>query len=218
MSGLDLYGPSWSAYTRTVRIVLALKGVDYQLIEVDFSGGAMPADQVQRHPFAKVPSLDHDGFVLYETAAINRYLDAVFPHPALQPKDPRRLARMAQIVGVTDAYLSGPIRNGLVTEALVKPMLGYPTDQPRVEQAIEAVGQGLGAIEQLLDGGSNCLVSSAPGLADAHLAPLIDYLTRLEAGTELLAGHAMLAQWWAEFSGHPAVAATAFDLSVFART
>jgi glutathione S-transferase len=32
-----------------------------------------------------VPVLEHDGFLLYETQAILRYLDRVLPKPALTP-------------------------------------------------------------------------------------------------------------------------------------
>ena len=46
-----------------------------------------------RHPFGRVPVLEHDGFSLYETQAILRYLDRVLPAPALTPADPKRAAQ-----------------------------------------------------------------------------------------------------------------------------
>ena len=49
--------------------------------------------------------LEHNGFLLYETQAILRYLDRVLPTPALTPADPRRAARMDQVMNVTDWYL-----------------------------------------------------------------------------------------------------------------
>ena len=53
MSKPTLYGPAYSTYTRSVRLAMEEKGVDYNLVEVDFLEGPMPAEQVERHPFAK---------------------------------------------------------------------------------------------------------------------------------------------------------------------
>ena len=39
------------------------------------------------HPFGRVPALQHDDFVLYETNAIAAYIDDVFPGPKLTPAD-----------------------------------------------------------------------------------------------------------------------------------
>jgi glutathione S-transferase len=41
----------------------------------------------RRQPFAKVPGFEHDGFALYETQAIMRYVDERFPGTPLQPED-----------------------------------------------------------------------------------------------------------------------------------
>ncbi len=50
------------------------------------AGGArtpfQSAEHLARHPFGRVPVLEHDGFMLYETQAILRYLDRVLPQPA----------------------------------------------------------------------------------------------------------------------------------------
>ena len=53
MSKPTLYGPAYSTYTRSVRLAMEEKGVDYNLVEVDFLQGPMPADQVERHPLPK---------------------------------------------------------------------------------------------------------------------------------------------------------------------
>ena len=53
-------------------MALAEKQVPYQLAEVDFLSGDMPAHQLERHPFAKVPTLQHGNYHLYEAAAICR--------------------------------------------------------------------------------------------------------------------------------------------------
>ncbi len=63
----------------------------------------MPPEQLARHPFAKVPAFEHDGFRPYETGAIVHYRDEVFPGPPPQPTAPRARARMIQIMSVIDS-------------------------------------------------------------------------------------------------------------------
>ena len=112
-----LYGPGYSTYTRSVRLALEEKGVSYQHVEVDFMQG-MPEEQLARQPFGKVPAFEHDGFQLYETCAIERYVDESFVGPGLQLDDPRQRARMTQIVGMLDSYAYGPTVGQLVVQRL----------------------------------------------------------------------------------------------------
>ena len=70
MAKPTLYGPGYSTYTRAARLAMEEKGVDYDLVEVDFIGGGMPEEQLARQPFGKVPAFEHDGLMLYETSAI----------------------------------------------------------------------------------------------------------------------------------------------------
>jgi glutathione S-transferase len=58
-----LYGPAYSTYTRTARLALEEKGVAYDLREVDtLAGEGQRAEHLARHPWGKVPILEHDGF------------------------------------------------------------------------------------------------------------------------------------------------------------
>src|ERR1700740_3393553 len=97
-----LHGYRYSVYLRTPRLTLAEKGVVYDRVEVNPFAPDVPAAYLALHPFGRVPALIHDGFALYETAAITRYIDRAFAGPALQPAEPRALARMDQIIGVVD--------------------------------------------------------------------------------------------------------------------
>ncbi len=54
MSKPTLYGPALSTYVRSARLALEEKGVDYNLVEIDFLQGPMPAEQIERQPFARV--------------------------------------------------------------------------------------------------------------------------------------------------------------------
>ena len=86
-----VYGADYSVYVRIVRLALEEKGVAYDLVPVDaFAEGGPGEDYLRRHPFGRIPAFEHDGFSLYETGAIARYVDEAFEGPRLQPAEDRR--------------------------------------------------------------------------------------------------------------------------------
>ncbi|TIT38367.1 MAG: glutathione S-transferase family protein, partial [Mesorhizobium sp.] len=100
-----LYGADYSVYVRIVRLALEEKGIDYELVPVDiFAATGTPGWYFDHHPFGRIPAFEHDGFRLYETSAIARYVDEAFDGPALQPQEARSRATMNQIIGMLDAY------------------------------------------------------------------------------------------------------------------
>ena len=89
-------------YCVRTRLVLAEKGIEYELEEIDLSN--RPPILRARNPRNKVPVLIHDDLVLPESAVINEYLDEVFPDPPMMPDGPaeragppRRFARWKQL-------------------------------------------------------------------------------------------------------------------------
>src|SRR5476651_1776594 len=129
---LTLHGYRPSVYTRVARLALAEKGVAYDQADVNPFAPDPPASYLALHPFNRVPTLDHDGFVLYETGAITRYVDRAFAGPALQPADPRALARMDQIIGIVDAYAYWPLVRQVYVQAVALPRRGQTGDQKEV--------------------------------------------------------------------------------------
>ena len=94
-----LYGLSRSVYTRIARLALEEKGVRYTLEEVEiFDSPGAPAEHLARHPFGRIPAIEHGDFRLYEAQAIVRYIDQAFDGPSLTPADPRAQARMNQVI------------------------------------------------------------------------------------------------------------------------
>src|SRR5262249_27200141 len=98
-----LFGAAYSVYVRVARLALAEKGVPYRLEEVDVFGGP-PAAYARPLPSGRLPAFEHDGFRLYETAAITRYVDEAFPGSPLQPEAFRARARMNQVISILDSY------------------------------------------------------------------------------------------------------------------
>ena len=209
---MTLYGPDYSAYARIARLALEEKGVAYDLVDVDFAGGGgMPAEHLARHPFAKVPVLVHGGRSIYETLAIEVYVDRVFPGPSLQPDDPVALARMFQIIGVIDSYLAYPLREQLVSERLFREPFGEVPDGSVVVASLPAITRSLDAIEALAAG--PFLAGVGLSLGDLHAIPMLDYLLMCPEGAPLIEARPGIAAWWRGVAGRSSVVRTRPDLS-----
>ena len=91
---VTLYDAARCPYCARVRIVLAEKGVEHEVVAIDLSD--RPAWLYEKNPLGKVPVIEEDTFVLAESSVIMEYLEERFPEPALLPADPaaRALARM----------------------------------------------------------------------------------------------------------------------------
>src|SRR6202047_3476090 len=103
-----VYGLAASTYVWSTRLALAEKGVAHELVEGGV-GQHREEPHRSRHPSAKVPAFEHDGFMLYETQAILRYIDEGFPVAPLQPTDLHQFSRMNQIMGIVEAYAAPSI-------------------------------------------------------------------------------------------------------------
>lgn len=82
---MKLYDYGTAPNPRKVRIFLAEKGVEYELIQVDMTKREHKSPEfLKMNPSGKVPVLElDDGRYLSESIAICRYLEAVYPQPNL---------------------------------------------------------------------------------------------------------------------------------------
>jgi glutathione S-transferase len=210
MSKPTLYGPAYSTYTRSVRLALEEKGVDYDLVEVDFLQGPMPAEQVERHPFAKVPAFAHDGFEFYEVGAIMRYIDEVFDGPSLQPETAQQRARMNQIISIIDSYTYPCAVGQLVIQRIVMPMLGEQSDEAAIAEAMPEIEKCMTTIAGL-SAGDIFLVSDRVTLADIHLAPIFDYFQSTPDSDSFLKNNTRLSGWWSAMGERESMQKTPFS-------
>ncbi len=88
---MTLYSSSTDLRCHQIRIVLAEKGVTYEVINVD--GGHTPPELIDLNPYNNVPTLVDRELVLFEPGIIMEYLDERFPHPPLMPVYPVARAR-----------------------------------------------------------------------------------------------------------------------------
>ncbi|RMF98545.1 MAG: glutathione S-transferase family protein [Gammaproteobacteria bacterium] len=83
---MELYSYDACPFAQRSRIVLAEKGLDYELHEVDVHN--KPAGWERISPYGKVPVLLDGGGRIYESRIINEYLDEAYPEPPLMPGTP----------------------------------------------------------------------------------------------------------------------------------
>ena len=85
-SVMTLFSSASDMYSHQVRIVLAEKGVTYEIELVDPNN--LPEDLLDLNPYNSVPTLVDRELALYNANIIMEYLDERFPHPPLMPVYP----------------------------------------------------------------------------------------------------------------------------------
>jgi glutathione S-transferase len=105
---MKIFGDSRSTNSRKVLTTLAELGMRYDFVHVDFALGHHKREpHLSRQPFGQIPALEDEGFSLYETHAICRYLNAKAGGP-LVPHDVRARAVVDQWMSIEAANFSGP--------------------------------------------------------------------------------------------------------------
>lgn len=91
-NALTLFSSVDDVLCHRARLVLAAKGVSYELVPVDPQNP--PEDLIDLNPYHSVPTLVEREMVLYAASVVSEYLDERYPHPPLMPIDPLSRARL----------------------------------------------------------------------------------------------------------------------------
>jgi glutathione S-transferase len=212
MSQLTVYGIPGSPYFRAALVGLEEKALPYRVVALPLGGHKSP-EHLARHPFGRVPALEHGDFRLYETQAILRYLDRISPEPAFVPKDSRAEARANQLAGIADWYVMPDISSPIVFQRLVAPQFGLPVDEARLQAAIPRAEVCMAELSRLL-GDQPFMAGEALSIADIVLAPQLEYFTAVEEGWPMFEPHPNLLAWVGRMSARPSMAATTRDAVV----
>jgi len=106
---IKLYHDVPSTNCDRVKIVLAEKGLAWESIWIKLGKMEQKSpEHLQRNPYGKIPVIDDDGKLLFESCIINEYLDEKYPNPPLQAKDPYLRARGRILVDYFLNYLHEP--------------------------------------------------------------------------------------------------------------
>ncbi|WP_322418950.1 glutathione S-transferase family protein [Mesorhizobium huakuii] len=191
-----LYGADYSVYVRIARMALEEKGVDYELVPLDiFAADGIPTWYLEHHPFGRIPAFEHDGFRLFETNAIARYVDEAFDGPALQPADARGRARMGQMTGMLDAYGY----RAMVWDVAVERLEKAEPDEALIAGGMSQAETVLKVLTSLKADGP-WLLGDQLTLADLHAAPVIGYFVKVSEGQKLLARFTGIQDWYSRIA------------------
>jgi glutathione S-transferase len=206
MSDFIVHGIPGSPFMRAVQIALEEKHAPYRIHAL--SPTTLREDAYRKlHPFTRVPAIEHGNFQLYETQAILRYVDAAFPAPSLQPREPEAIGRMNQIMGINDWYLFPKVARVVVFERIIAPFLfGKAPNEEAIGAVLPDARVCVGELNRLLAGNAY-LAGPEFSLADILLAPQLYYLAATPEGAALIDGTA-LAAWLERVSRRPSLVAT----------
>ncbi|HLY36896.1 MAG TPA: glutathione S-transferase family protein [Candidatus Binatia bacterium] len=194
---LHLTAPSPRAIK--VLAVLHQTGLEAQVVSVDLLGGEQlrPAFAAL-NPNRKMPVLEDDGFVLWESNAITQYLAAKAADERLWPSDPRRQANVSRWQCWELAHW-GPACATLVFERFVKQLFGQgdpnPVEVARGEEEFHRCAEILNGQLRTHD----WLAGDDATLADVSVGAWLVYVQHYPA-----APYGALLDWYARLSSIPA--------------
>lgn len=207
-----LHGEVYSVYTRSVRMVLEIKNVNYTLNKIDPFDPSTADELIRLHPFHRVPVLQIDSFHLYETQAILDYVEDAFDGPKLRPVSFEAVARMRQVMGIADNYFYWPLVRQAFSHHVFDPLNGEVGDPSEIAAGLAAAPRVLEALEEIAQEGLT-LRGDGLTLAECHLWPMMEYALMVPGIATLLDAQAALAAWVDAMRTDPVSIATKPDLS-----
>ena len=195
-----LYHFALSPFCRKVRLVLAEKRIEVELIDEKY--WEPTTEFLRRNPAGKVPVLKIDGMMLTESSAICEYLEETSPEPPLFPADPKARAEVRRLINWFDDKFHHEVTANLVYERVNKKIMraGYP-DGKAVKTGAQQIKYHLDYMAWLLDH-RRWLAGDAMTMADftaaAHLSCL-DYISDVDWNRS-----EVVKEWYSKVKSRPA--------------
>ncbi len=160
LNRLACYSDPADHYSHRVRIVLAEKGVEAEIIEV--LPGQLPVQLAEVNPYASLPTLVDRDLALYEPGVVMEYLDERYPHPPLLPVYP--------VARGNSRLLMHRIQRDWCT--LVDRVLDARTSEAARAQARKELRESLTGVAALF-GGQPFFLSEEFSMVDCCLLPIL---------------------------------------------
>ncbi|KAJ7724623.1 glutathione S-transferase [Mycena metata] len=200
---LKLYGTSEAgSSTSIVALVLAEKQIPFEHIVVDLGAQEQKTPEfLAMHPFGQVPVIDDDGFILYESRAICRYLAEKYADQGTQllPKTLEGRALVEQAASVELANFN-PVLVRAGKEVFRQRRRNVP-DRALIAEVMAGLEAKLDVYEVVL-GKHNFLARDEFTLADLfHLS----YVVWIElSGIDVMTSRGPnVKRWWTELVSRP---------------
>src|SRR6478609_7963224 len=193
---MKIFGDPLSTNTRKVLTTLAELSMPYELVHVNFARGEHKHDaHLERQPFGQMPALDDDGFVLYETHAMCRYLDAR-AGGVLMPSELRARALVDQWMSVESANFSA-----YAMKFVYHYLLHVEQAAPVMDHAATGFDKALSILAKELSV-KPYIGGKAFTLADICYMPYFEYVMLTPAESHVSKYPSILA-WWSNVRERP---------------
>lgn len=205
---MRLHGYWRSSTSYRLRIALALKGLEYEQVEVNLLGAEQRSEEYRRlNPFGGVPALEVDGRIYAQSMAILEWLDERFPDRPLLPRDVEDRFAVRELAMAIATELHSPLN--LPVLAYLKHDLGHSQDEIDVwyRHWIARTFEGVEA--RLAQRGAGEFLLGAPGMFECVLMPQLYNARRFSCD---LGAFPHLTQIEAACREHPAFAAAHPDV------
>jgi len=106
-----LYNAPQSTCSQRVRFVFNGKKIPFDEVRLNLlAGDQLKPDYLKLNPNGVVPTLDHDGSIVFDSNVITEYLDEVAPQASFTPEDPVKRARMRSLMHFIDEMPAAAVR------------------------------------------------------------------------------------------------------------
>ncbi|KAH0828989.1 glutathione S-transferase [Lanmaoa asiatica] len=202
---IKIHGYTRSTCTRLVALICKEKEIPYELIPVDLTKREHKSPEFTKfQPFGQIPYIDDDGFILYESRAIARYLIKKYPNQGtttLIPTDPKEEAMFEQAASI-EAFNFNANATPLVFEKVFKVMGGGQTDPSKVTEYLGKLEARLDVYDVIL-GKQKYMAGENVTLADLQHLPYMGMLFVAGHG-DVIKNRPNVARWWNDISNRPA--------------
>ncbi|KAJ7624648.1 glutathione S-transferase [Roridomyces roridus] len=184
-------------------MVLAEKQIPFELVPVSMEAGEHKTPEyIAKHPFGQVPYIDDNGFILYESRAICRYLAEKYPDrgPILIPTNLEKKARFEQAASVEFANWHPDVMKVLV-EKVGKTMRGEAVDEEVLSKYMEDLTETLKVYDLIL-GQQRYVSGDEFTLADIFHLMFMPLLVANGIDVVKTVGP-NVARWWEELTTRP---------------
>lgn len=188
MTDVTIVGMPRSNLTRSVRIACIEKEISFEFTSrnVQTPGQSATPEVLKHNPFGKVPVLMHGSFVLYETAAICRYIDDNFSGPLLRPVRATKVAWMNQWISLAmTRFDQNIIRKFVIPMVFADHAKRHdPGFAIHMNQVADTIRHDLAVLDPAYADG--WLFGDRFTLPDMMIMPMLHYLNAMPGGAEMI--------------------------------
>ncbi|KAF9001507.1 glutathione S-transferase [Cyathus striatus] len=202
---LKLYGNTKATCTTRVAVVLHEKKVPFEFHNIDLMKGEQKSPEFLKHqPFGVVPYIDDDGFILYESRAIARYISMKYASQGTQDliptSDVKRQALFEQAASIEVSNFD-PYASQAVRENLFKKLFGQTPDLEIYNKNIETLTAKLDVYDKILSK-QKYMAGDSLTLVDLFHLPYANLLAA--AGSNVMLEKPNVARWFNDIKSRPA--------------